>query len=148
MPLVSVTRLRVRSWRFLPEFLFYAYKSSQQARHAPGFLGGALVNDRNRTFWTMTVWDDEAAMRAYRATDWHKRVMPKLTNWCDEASVVHWSEEYARVPSLEEAYQRMQREGRPSRVNFPSSKHDAMSFSPPRRARPAPLTPVRKAEAA
>lgn len=148
MPLISVTRLRVRSWRFMPAFLFYTYKSAQQARHAPGFLGGALVSDRNRTFWTITLWDSEASMRAYRSAEWHKRVMPKLVNWCDEASVVHWSELQAQVPSVLDAYERMLRMGRPSRVDRPSPNHESMRIPAPGAVRPAPLRPVRKAQAA
>jgi hypothetical protein len=38
MALISVTRLRIRSLRFLPGFLHYALRSIRQARHAPDIL--------------------------------------------------------------------------------------------------------------
>ena len=58
MPFVSITRLRIRALRLLPQFYFYAMRSSRQAKHAPGYLGGSLLADRKRTFWTMTLWRD------------------------------------------------------------------------------------------
>ena len=61
MPFVSITRLRVRSWRFLPGFAFHVWRSVRQVRAATGFQGGSLLPERGRTFWTMTLWDDGVA---------------------------------------------------------------------------------------
>ena len=36
MPFVSITRLRVRSIRFLPFFVRYAYRSVRQVKTSPG----------------------------------------------------------------------------------------------------------------
>ena len=65
MPFVSITRLRLRAVRFLPVFFLHALRAQRQLRHAPGFLGGGLLPDRCRTFWTMSVWDDAQSMRTY-----------------------------------------------------------------------------------
>jgi hypothetical protein len=48
MPLVSITRLRVRSWRFLPMLFFYALRSTRQVSRCDGItsdlsLGGCFV---------------------------------------------------------------------------------------------------------
>src|SRR5580692_4566684 len=90
MPLISVTRLRVRSWTFLPQFLWDTIKSVRQVQRSDGFLGGRLLVNAGYVFWTMTVWQDESAMNAYRTGGAHRQAMPKLLNWCDEAAVVHW----------------------------------------------------------
>src|SRR5262249_36436480 len=98
MPLVSITRLRVRRWRYLPLFLLYALASTHQARRAFGSLAVSLLNDSGFAFWTRTVWTDEAAMRAFMLSGAHRRVMPRLLDWCDEASVVHWAQDAAEPP--------------------------------------------------
>ena len=148
MPLISVTRLRVRSAWFLPEFFIYAMRSSRQAQRSPGFLMGRLVNDARRTFWTITVWDDEKSMREYRGTAAHGKAMPKLAKWCDEASVVHWAEQNARIPDITEAHARMQEQGRASRVDHPSPEHLSRRIALPI-ARGGPmLRPLHKAESA
>jgi len=72
MPLVSVTRLRIRSWRYLPAFAIDALRSSRQAQRTPGFAGGWLGFAPELAFWTVTVWRNEASMRAYRDKEAHK----------------------------------------------------------------------------
>jgi Domain of unknown function (DUF3291) len=143
MPFVSVTRLRIRSWRFLPGFALMALGSQKQVQSAVGFRGGALLPDRRWTFWTLTAWDSEADMRAYMTTGDHRRAMPKLVTWCDEASVVHWEQPHDQLPTWATAAERMRLEGRPSKVRFASAGHAAMDFDAPRTTVGAPI-PVRR----
>ena len=131
MPLISITRLRLRSWRFVPAFYWYALRSSRQARQARGNLYLALLPDARRTFWTCTVWQDESTMRQYIQADAHGQAMRRLAHWCDEASVVHWVQEAATRPSWQEAHRRMQAEGRPSKVRHPSADHLAWRVAAP-----------------
>ena len=131
MPVVSVTRLRVRSWRFLPGFLITAFRTGGQARGAKGNLAVKLLNDKRSTFWTCTCWDSEASMRAFMLAWPHGPAMRKLLEWCDEAALVHWAQESAELPSWAEAHRRMQHEGRPSKVNYPSEAHKAYQISAP-----------------
>jgi len=138
MPFVAITRLRLRGYRFLPAFGWHSLKSALQAERARGFLGGALSADPFRlTYWTVTVWESEAAMRAFRASGDHQRVMPRLAEWCDEASVAHWEQEDASVPAADEVLRRMVAGGRASRLNHPSPDHAAGRIAadgrPPRR---------------
>ena len=44
------------------------------------------------------------------------KAMPKLLDWCDEASIAHWTHEDTGLPSPEEALARMRRQGRLSKV--------------------------------
>jgi hypothetical protein len=58
--------------------------------------------------------------------------MPKLLEWCDEAAVVHWTQDCDQEPDWEEAHRRMRREGRASKVNHPSEAHRRFESPAPR----------------
>jgi hypothetical protein len=125
MPLVAVTRLRIRSYRFLVPFAWHAWRSFRQAKHAAGSLGVKTRTAEGLAFWTMTAWQDEAAMHAYRIARPHRDAMPKLLEWCDEAAVAHWNQEFAELPGWETAERRLAESGRLSKVNHPSVDQQA-----------------------
>jgi hypothetical protein len=125
MAFISVTRLHLRSLRFFPLFLWHALATGRQAERAPGLLGGTLALEGLRGFWTMTVWTDESSMRAYRIAGAHRRAMPHLLHWCDEASVTHWAQADVTLPDSQEMLRRMVTDGRPSKVNHPSAAQAA-----------------------
>jgi hypothetical protein len=132
MTFVSLTRLRIRSIRFMPFFAVYAFRSFRQVSRAAGFQAGAVLDDRERTFWTMTAWDTQENMRQFMTSGAHKKAMPHLLNWCNEASVAHWEQEDVVLPPWTEAAKRMREQGRASKVRYPSSGHASLSFSDPR----------------
>ena len=132
MALISITRLRLRLIRYLPGFLFYAFRSDRQARRAPGNLASDALNDANLAFWTRTAWTDESAMHAFMMASPHRSAMAKLLQWCDEAAVVHWTQESAALPDWKEAHRRLASEGRRSKVNHPSADHLAARIPPPK----------------
>lgn len=70
-------------------------------------------------------------MKTFMHSGVHGPVMKKLVNWCDEAALVHWTQEGAELPSWQEAHNRLQREGRRSKVNHPSPAHTAYEIRPP-----------------
>ena len=131
MPLIAVTRLRLRSMRFLPQFAWFAFFSNTQVRRAPGHLRSQVLNGARHTFWTMSAWENEDAMRAFMTAGTHRRAMPKLREMCDEASVVHWLQDTAELPDWPEAHRRMVAEGRPSKVNHASPAHIAGEIAKP-----------------
>jgi hypothetical protein len=130
--IASVTRLRVRSFLDLPAFFWMTFLVQRQAKRAPGFVSGGLLVDNIRTYWTLTVWQDEKSMKAFRGSSAHGRAMPKLIHWCDEASYAHWICEDEKVPQWVEAYEHLLKEGRLSRVEHPSADHEARRFPKPR----------------
>jgi heme-degrading monooxygenase HmoA len=125
MPVVSITRLRVRSWRFLPVFLLRTVQTARQATTSEGNLGVAMLRDRGNTFWTATSWSSEAAIKMFMRSGVHGPVMRNLLEWCDEAALVHWLQEGPDLPLWEQAHTRIQHEGRRSKVNHPSAAHTA-----------------------
>jgi heme-degrading monooxygenase HmoA len=114
MPFVSITRLRVRSWQYLPAFFLAVFRSALQARYTKGNLGVSVMREaRNNTFWTRSLWIDETAMKAFMVSGAHRSIMRHLLEWC------------------EEVHRRMLRDGRPSRVNHPSEAHRRFDISAP-----------------
>ena len=107
MPFVSITRLRVRSWRYLPGFLLQSVRAARQAKGVPGNLSVSLLRDAEFAFWTRTVWSDETAMRGFMLSGAHRHVMPRLLQWCSGNIGFHHIHHLApRVPNyrLEACY--------------------------------------------
>jgi hypothetical protein len=121
---VSVTRLHLRSKRFLLPFLLYTFRSALQARRSRGFRGGTLGSDPQGGNWTITQWDGDADMRAFRNTDAHAVAMRKLLEWCDEASYAHFTADDGVLPPPDAAYRHLA-DGKTSKVNHPSAQHAA-----------------------
>ena len=142
MPIVSITRLRLRSLRFVPGFAWYTWQSQRQLARSPGFLGGSVSTGPALAFWTASAWTDETAMKGFRDAAWHKRAMPKLLEWCDEASVARWSQEGAALPDRNAMLERMTTAGRTSKVRHPTAAHAAGQTAPDGRA-PQPGLPVK-----
>lgn len=141
MPFISVTRLRIRSIRFLPFFALQILQTRRQVRRARGFRDGSLLPDRAWVFWTLTAWDSQASMKQYMTTGAHRKAMPSLINWCDEASVVHWETPNETLPSWNEADRQMRASGRASKVRYPSSDHASLDYRPPRTSTAASIKP-------
>ena len=131
MSFISITRLRVRSWSYLPPFLVQTLRIARQAARADGNLSVKLLADRRNTFWTSTSWSSEGSMKAFMLAKPHGPTMRSLLRWCDEAALVHWTQAGAELPSWEEAHKRLQQEGRSSKVNHPSAAHTAHAISMP-----------------
>ena len=131
MPFVSVTRLRVRAWRYLPILLVQTFRSAWQAKSAKHCPSASVLRDAHRTFWTKTVWMDAPAMKCFMLSGVHRQVMPSLLEWCDEASVIDWVQDLLEPPSWEEAHRRMQHDGRSSKVNHPSEAHRRFEIPAP-----------------
>lgn len=125
MVLLSVTRLRLRSARFLLPFGWYTVRSAIQAKRSSGNLGLNVRKTSGFTFWTLTMWESDHALRAFRIAQPHGRAMRKLPYWCDEASYAHWEQESRELPPWERATAKLSASGRLSKVLYPSADHEA-----------------------
>lgn len=138
----SITRLKLRSVFTLAAFARETRVITEQARTAPGFLGGGVLAEGWMVFWTRTSWDTEAAMKAFRDTGAHRESMPKLLDWCDEAWVAHWEGETER--DWQVIYERLVREGRKSKVRNPSKAQQEGRVGPIQRWIPEqPVLPAK-----
>ena len=125
MPFISVTRLRLRSFWKLPRFMFHAMRSQRQAKSAPGNLEVLAGSEQNWVFWTITMWKDEASMRAFMLSGNHRKAMPVLNEIVDEAAVTHWEQDSDKFPKWPEAYQRLRQNPRFTKIKYPSADQAA-----------------------
>ena len=137
MPFVSVTRLRVISILYLPAFMRANEASVRSMKGLQGFLGGSELIDRGLIFWTLTLWDDELSMKAFRNGQSHRSAMQRLPDWCDEASYIHWIQASDTLPDWATASSRLLEEGRLTKVKAPSVAQVLGRFPPLRWTRMA-----------
>jgi hypothetical protein len=133
MPVVSITRLRIRSWRFMPGFVVYAVRSRLQASRAQGNCGMRLMREPGNVFWTATLWESDEAVKKFMVASPHGEAMRRLLEWCDVAAVARWSQYSADLPDWQEAHRRLQGEGRRSNVRFPTEAHERFEIPSPKK---------------
>lgn len=121
----SVTRLHLRSFKYLPPFFYYIVRSARQARSTEGNLNVVLRKTDGLTFWTLTAWRDEAAMLSFRGAAIHRRAMGKLARWCDEAAYAHWVQQDHELPDWKDGTEKLRTVGNLSRVMHPSPRQRA-----------------------
>lgn len=144
MVFVSVTRLRLHSPLYLPVFGWNNLLTIWQIINTPGFLVGKILRDANLTFWTITAWEEQAAMKIFRNSGAHRSVMPSIQDWCDEAFVVHWQQDDSNLPHWEEIHRRMVANGFPTRLSKPSPAHLERDIPEPVSSKALVLRPRRK----
>lgn len=130
MAVISITRLHVRSWRFLPDLVLHSARITRQTRVAPGNLGMETLRESGMTFWIKSAWRDEASLSAFRNASAWKALMQQLERLCDEAATLQWEQETPRMPFWEDIGRRMQREGQLIPVKHPSEAQGAGRIPP------------------
>jgi len=73
------SRLPLRRHRAVPGFLRDTLRIRRQLAEAPGLVGYGLKADLvHKTFWTFSVWEDQAALNAFARTDPHRPIVRRL----------------------------------------------------------------------
>lgn len=120
MPLAVATRTLIRR-RWRAKFMWGSLRVALHARRSPGYLGGALRVSRGPVFWTLTVWQDGAAMNGFRTSGEHGELMPKLAVWASQACTTAWRVEGAA--SWDETFERMALNARWVEIDRPDHWH-------------------------
>jgi hypothetical protein len=128
--MVFLTRLRLRSALFLPQFFWLNESVIRQLRASQGFRGGKLLADKSLVFWMATQWADPSSMRSFRDSGAHRVALPRLVSWCDEAAVAE-SETWETIRSWADIHDWPSTRGRPSKLRHPSRAHPLLRFPPP-----------------
>jgi|SRR5271163_2238885 len=72
--------LPLKSYRSVPGFLRDTLKIRRQLAGTPGLIGYGLNAQLTRkTFWTFSVWNDQASIDAFASADPHRRIIRALS---------------------------------------------------------------------
>ncbi len=131
MPVVAVTRLRLRDRAFFDEFFTAAVVVLEQAKRSAGALGAHVLADENNVWWTCTIWEERDFMFAFVKREPHRGTMARLDDWCDEATFVDWEQSSADLPDWQSSYRRLLADGQGPRLTHASDAHNARAFPAP-----------------
>ena len=123
MAIVVATRMHMRRFWFVPQFMLASFRIAWQAHRTPGFLGGRLRAEPGGGYWTLTVWDSGRAMAAFRDSGLHSRLAPMAARWADEAAFGIWPIDSARPPKWRDASASLAARPMFAALDRPSSAH-------------------------
>jgi heme-degrading monooxygenase HmoA len=131
MPVIVVTRLRLRDPAFFDEFFAAAVAVMEQAKSSAGNLGADVLADANNVFWTSTAWRERDSMNAFVGNQPHLGTMARLNDWCDEATFVDWEQSSPALPDWQTGYVHLIAEGAVSSLTHASEAHETRAFPAP-----------------
>jgi hypothetical protein len=131
MPLIAISRLRLRDPALFDEFFAAAVEATEQATASDGNLGADVLADANNVYWTRTAWRDRDAVRSFIDGEPHLSIEAGLDKWCDEATFVDWEEESADLPDWQTAYEHLVADGTVAPLPNPSPANATRGFPAP-----------------
>jgi heme-degrading monooxygenase HmoA len=107
--------LPLNKYRAIPDFIRYSFQVQKQLRTTPGVVGYSLrAKVLSRDFWTLSVWEDEKALRAFVAKIPHGEAMKAMTSHMGQPKFTQWKVAGSDLPlRWDQAMQRSQ-QGAPS----------------------------------
>ena len=134
MPVIVVTRLRLRDPAFFDEFFANAVAVVEQAQNSQGNLHADVLAEANNTYWTRTAWQDRELMNAFVGSQPHLDTMGRIDDWCDEATFIDWEQPSADPPDWQDGYRRLVASGQAASLTHATQAHRTRDF-------PAPVVP-------
>jgi hypothetical protein len=96
---VLASRLELRRLRDVPAFFAAALRIRRQMLAAPGAAGLSLIAEpARRTFWTLSAWQDQAALRAATGAEPHLGLMKRFRPVMAGSRFVTWTADTVPVP--------------------------------------------------
>ena len=134
MPVIVITRLRLKDPAFFDEFFASAVAVVEQAQGTEGNLAADVLAEANSTFWTRTAWQGRAAMDGFVGSEPHLSTMSRIDGWCDEATFVDWEQASAGAVDWQDGYRRLVADGQAAQLTHGTDAHQGRDF-------PAPVVP-------
>jgi hypothetical protein len=131
MPVIVVTRLRLKDPGLFDEFFASAVAVVEQAQKSEGNLGAEVLAEANNTYWTRTVWQERDLMTAFVGGEPHLHTMSRIDDWCDEATFVEWEQTAADLPDWQDGHRRLVASGQGPNLSQATEAHRTRDFPAP-----------------
>lgn len=131
MPVIVVTRLRLRDPALLDEFFAAAVAVMEQAQKSDGNLGADALADANNAWWSVSAWQERGPMQAFVDSEPHLSTQERLDHFCDEATFVDWEQAGPALPDWQTSYSHLVADGKVAELTHPSAAHQSRAFPPP-----------------
>ena len=131
MPVIVVTRLRLKDPALLDEFFTDAVAAIEQAQKSAGNLGADALADADNAWWSVSAWASRDPMRAFVGTSPHVTIMGRLDHYCDEATFVDWEQDGAGLPDWQTSWRHLTADGKAAELTDASPANQARDFPPP-----------------
>ncbi len=131
MPVIVVTRLRLRDPALLDEFFIAAVAAIEQAQKSDGNLGADALADANNAWWSVSAWQERGPMRAFVSSEPHLSIMAHLDDWCDEATFADWEQASPDLPDWPTSYRHLIADGQAASLTHSSEANQTLAFPPP-----------------
>ncbi len=131
MPVIVVTRLRLKDPAFFPDFFAAAVAAVEQAQNSAGNLGADALAEANNTYWTRTAWQERGLMDAFVGSEPHLHTMSRIDGWCDEATFVDWEQAGTDLPDWQDSYRRLVAGGQAASLTDATEAHHTRDFPAP-----------------
>jgi hypothetical protein len=97
--LALLSYLPLKSFWRVPQFLVYTVQVTRQLAAAQGLFGySTLARPLSKRFWTLSAWENEAALRAFVQHPPHVRLMTALTPHMAETKFLRWMVKGSQLP--------------------------------------------------
>ena len=139
MPVIVVTRLRLRDPALLDEFFTDAVAAIEQAMKSDGNLGTDALADANNAWWSVSAWKERHLMQAYVDSEPHLGISTRLDHYCDEATFVDWEQASPGLPDWQTSWRHLTADGKAAELTRPSAANQTRDS--PRQSSRLPASP-------
>jgi quinol monooxygenase YgiN len=131
MPVVVVTRLRLKDPALLDEFFTAAVAAIEQAQKSDGNLGADALADAGNAWWSVSAWTGRRQMQAFVDAEPHAGISTRLDHFCDEATFVDWEQDSPHLPDWQTSWRHLTADGKVAELTHPSDANQTRAFPPP-----------------
>ena len=104
--------LPLKSYSRILPFFAYTFQIQKQLASTPGAVGYSLLaRPLSKKFWTLSAWENDAALQAFVRHPPHVRIMTALARHMRKTAFVRWPVKGGQLPlNWEDALARLARE--------------------------------------